>query len=495
MIERVYIKNLLSFKEVELNFKDSLILFTGPSGAGKSVLIKGILSIFGVFESEGEVLEAIVNRKINLENIGIVGDELIFKRVKKNKVRFFINNQAVSKKLVKEISKDIISYLGVKDEITSKEILRVLDLIGKSEIKEFKKEFFELKQLKNRLKEVKKREKIAKERIEFIKFELDRFYKLSPKEGEFEELLEIKKKISKIEKITQSALKAEEIFEFEGAVYQFLREVNKNEDFFSNAMNELRVIIEEEKSKIEELKEIDIEEVLNRLSELDSLIKRFGSIKEAIRYFKKKEEELRELENLSFTKENLKKEIQKKEIELLKKAKNISQKRKEALKTLNAKMNYFLKKLHLNEAKITLSKKELSEDGVDEVKFNLNNTDLKNLSTGEMNRLKMAFLASWIENGDKRSLFLDEIDANLSGDELKSVAEVLKILSKKYQIFAISHHPQLVAVANQHFLVTKENEISKIKELDEDEKIKEIARIIGVSKEKAKEYLKELIKD
>jgi len=54
MIERVYLKNYVTFEEVELEFGEvelefskGLIVFTGPSGAGKSVLMRGILSIFG----------------------------------------------------------------------------------------------------------------------------------------------------------------------------------------------------------------------------------------------------------------------------------------------------------------------------------------------------------------------------------------------------------------------------------------------------------------
>ncbi|MEV9478355.1 AAA family ATPase, partial [Aliarcobacter butzleri] len=44
MITRVYLKNCLSFDEVDLEFKSGLNIFTGPSGAGKSILMQEILS-------------------------------------------------------------------------------------------------------------------------------------------------------------------------------------------------------------------------------------------------------------------------------------------------------------------------------------------------------------------------------------------------------------------------------------------------------------------
>ena len=60
-----------------------------------------------------------------------------------------------------------------------------------------------------------------------------------------------------------------------------------------------------------------------------------------------------------------------------------------------------------------------------------------------------------------------------------SIAKVLMELAKNYQIFAISHQPQLSATASQHFLVSKENNISTVKLLSNKEKINEIARMVS----------------
>ena len=88
---------------------------------------------------------------------------------------------------------------------------------------------------------------------------------------------------------------------------------------------------------------------------------------------------------------------------------------------------------------------------------------------------------------------LDEIDANLSGEESMSVARVLRHLSSRYQIFVISHQPQLTSMGDQHFLIYKDDE-SRVMELDNAGRIDEIARIIsgdGVSEE-ARGFAKEL---
>jgi DNA repair protein RecN (Recombination protein N) len=179
-------------------------------------------------------------------------------------------------------------------------------------------------------------------------------------------------------------------------------------------------------------------------------------------------------------------------------AEEISEKRQKASLRLKEKLNFYLSKLYMPSAEIVFSKIELNASGFDKAEIIINDIDINTISTGEFNRLRVAMLASKLEYEDKeKTLFLDEIDANLSGEESMSVAEVLKYLSVKYQIFAISHQPQLASMANKHFLVRKEGGKSVVKDLNMEERIEEIARIIGGKEksEKAVEYAKELLKD
>jgi DNA repair protein RecN (Recombination protein N) len=512
VIERVYLKEYVTFDEVELEFSEvemefskGLIVFTGPSGAGKSVLIRGILSIFGYFDVNAKIGEAIVDNHLDLSDYGIdVEDEIIFKQIKKNKSRYFINNQAVSKKIVKEIASKFIDYLSLREieEFKSEKILKVLDKIIKEKdyyvkLEEYKKLFFTFQENVKKLDEINKKEKEAKERIEFLKYELSKIEEINPKPNEFEELMKIKKDLSKIEKIKEKAYEVENFLELENRVYEFLDMMEEDSEFFSNAMNELRIIIDKAYEKANFLENVDIEEVLERLSNLQELIRRFGSIEDSLKYLEEKKEELNELENLTFKKEELQKTIEVQEKKLNQLAEYLHSKRKEAAKIFEQKLNYYLNKLYMPNAKVVIKKTQLNSFGFDEAEIIVNEIDINTISTGEFNRLRVALLAAKLDYVDEeKTLFLDEIDANLSGEESMSVAEVLRLLSKKYQIFAISHQPQLASLANKHFLVKKENNKSFVKELDLNERIEEIARIIG-GKEKSKkaiEYAKELLK-
>ncbi|HEC1582648.1 TPA: DNA recombination protein RecN, partial [Campylobacter upsaliensis] len=124
---------------------------------------------------------------------------------------------------------------------------------------------------------------------------------------------------------------------------------------------------------------------------------------------------------------------------------------------------------------------EINLFGKDEIKLSVSETKLKNLSSGELNRLRLAFIATEckILNSGRGIIFLDEIDANLSGKEAMSIAKVLEELSRFYQIFAISHLPQLSSKAHNHFLVEKNGKQSYVKKLEKEERIKELARMVS----------------
>ena len=177
----------------------------------------------------------------------------------------------------------------------------------------------------------------------------------------------------------------------------------------------------------------------------------------------------------------MEKNINKLSLELDSFAKTISSKRKENLPLLESKINEYLKFLYLENLHINMETKSLDATGIDTIEFTLNDTKLDKISSGEFNRLRLALLTarSHYEIDTNGILFLDEIDANLSGKESASIAQVLNKLSQNYQIFAISHQPQLSATAHQHFLVKKENNISCVKPLNKEERINEIARMIS----------------
>jgi DNA repair protein RecN (Recombination protein N) len=494
MIERFYLKEYLSFKEATLEFDKNLIIFTGPSGAGKSILMDAILTLFGLKECDAKVIEATLNQKIDLKKWAIEEDEPnIFKFTKDKSARYFINNQQVSKKNIKLIGSSFISYLTLRElkEFENSTLLRLLDAIALKGDKNYSKslESFEVNYKEyiasvKELKEIQEQEKRIADLKEFTTFEIQKIEEIDPKPDEYEELLRQKKELSKKEKIEEAIKDASVIFEFEPKVMDALSMLEHESSLFSESFNELRAVFENATERLEELNDLNIQEMLERLEKLSSLKSKHGSIEASLEYLATKKVELKRYENIEFEKSQLEKRV----YELKEKVDHLTsimtKKRTLALKTLSKRVEHYLNLLYLENITFSITTSDLHEKGVDQIDISLKDTELSKVSSGELNRIRLAQLAASSEfiqeNGGV--LILDEIDANLSGKESMSVAKVLKLLSNSYQIFAISHQPQLSSFAQQHFLVYKESGESLVKELSKDEKVDELSRMISGDK-------------
>ncbi|MFB1644929.1 AAA family ATPase [Campylobacter molothri] len=506
MINRIFIKENLGFKEAKLEISKGLTVFTGLSGAGKSILFKGILSAFAISDSEARIVELGLDDKLNLEEYGIESEEEnVFKLLKEKNTKYFINNQSIAKKSLQNLSKSFIKYLSAKEnnEFSNEKFLRILDALEiqnnpqfENFLSEFKEDFNNYTRLSEELNQILDEERKIEELKEVAKIQIEKIQSINPKIGEYEELLILKKKLSKKDKLDEAWQKASVIFDLEKIVIDALNLSEKDSTFFSECLNELRLILESQ--KIEDF-DFDIEKILDRIENLSFLMKRYGSIENALEILKQKKQELEHYENLSFEKKELEKKFEKAKDKLEKSTKILTQTRINNLEKLQNCLNEYLKNLYMKDAILSLDEsKVISSMGKDEINLNINFANLKNLSSGELNRLRLAFIATECKILGQGSgiLFLDEIDANLSGKEAMSIAMVLDELSNFYQIFAISHLPQLSSRAHNHFLVEKKGDESFVKKLNQEERIKELARMVSGEKinEEAIEFAKTLFK-
>ena len=507
MIERFYLKDYLSFKEAELELSSGLVVFTGPSGSGKSILMESILSSLGSATCDATLCESSVTWDLDEEATGIVNDDInVFKHIKKEKSRYFINKQSLSRKAIQNVASQYVRHLSLKDfsDFENDNLLEIVDtrIATKTpdilDLKErYRQSYIEHNAVKKELELIREEEKKIIELKEFAAFEIKKIEDINPQEQEDEELLEIKKALSRKEKVQESIQSANEIFNYEHFVSTALESLDIDSSFFDDAMNELRARFESAEEKFDALESVDVEEVLNRIEEISGLKRRYGSIEEALSYKEQKKLELAKYENI---------EVEKGDLELRYKvlsenikglADEITQLRSSEMVVFEKDLNTYLKDLYLRNANISLVEGDYSTLGKDYVSISLNETELSKISTGEFNRLRLAILALKSEHMNQNGgvLMLDEIDANLSGEESMSVAKVLRKLAHHFQIFVISHQPQLTSMGDQHFLVYKDGNISHTKELNFNERVDEIARIISgdsISKE-AKKFAKELL--
>ena len=506
MINRVYIKNLISFNKIELELEKGLVVLSGPSGAGKSLFMNSILATFGYGMAEASLCEVLVDKPKSLKSENFeLEEEITLKSLKREKVRYSIDGQNISKKVLNGMLSPYVQFLSVRDKsgFDSKDLLQLIDneLLVKDKsfkklFKEYTKRYANYRVKLEELQKIKQDEFKLAELIEFAEFEIDKIESINPILGEDEELLKVKQQLSRLDKINEAVESANGIFGFEEAVIEVYRLIDKDDSIFSEMINQLHSDFEEIETLSEELAEVNIEEVLDRLEKISSLKNRYGSIKEALEYADLKKKELQGYQNIEQDKSMLESFLEMEFIELSTLAGQISFKRKAKAKELEKPLKNYLAELKLPELKFVFTTEMLSSSGQDMVEVNLNGSIASTLSGGEFNRVRLALMVVALSGVKERGvLILDEIDANVSGDESIAIANMIAKLASVYQIFAISHQPHLASKATQHLLVSKINNRSSVTPLDTKGRVGEIARIIGGEKptEEARLFAEKLL--
>ena len=208
MINRILIHNSPAFKDVELYLQGGFNVFSGASGSGKSVFMESLTAIFGIKESNADLIEANIDVShiaFDWDNYGIPNDlenEIVLSIVKKDKTRYFLNHTSSSKKRLNELVCGFAKHISTKsgDELSPQNLLRILDyFIAKTHkahlelLTNYERDFLALQEAQKQLKDVKSKEANIATLKEFATFEIQKIQSLQPKEGEYEEAFSLKK--------------------------------------------------------------------------------------------------------------------------------------------------------------------------------------------------------------------------------------------------------------------------------------------------------------
>lgn len=513
MITKLSIESSPIFGNLELRFREGFCVFSGASGSGKSVLMESLLSCFGLREPNAPNIETdLLLSPAFLEQLGLEGELLNIKIVKKDKTRYFVNFAPIAKKTLSDLLGQHIKHIHSRggDELDSSSLIALLDSYCEKShsthrevLQRLSTEFGTLKEAKSALKDLESKESHTAQLKEIAEFEINKISTLSPKEGEYENLLALKKTLSHKEKIKEAIAKAQEAFSHTNEILSALNTLNIKQDLqdeakkadgatdeaneidevrthLSQSLNDAQSLLEREQSRLDELDEIDSEAMLHRISALSELIHRYGSISNALSALQSKKAELETLQNFESHKKQLHSQIATLQSSLQSLCESLNQNRAKSLPALQSHLEQLCSELKLPSPSVSLSPKELDSSGDLGVEIRLANSSIDTLSAGEFNRLRLAIMCLRARlNKAQGVLILDEIDANLSGEESEGVAKVLKELSKSYQVFAISHQTNMPSLADAHFLVEKGKEKSSITLLNYEGRVRELARMVS----------------
>ena len=548
MLVSLEIKNFLLIKNISINFVNGFNAFTGETGAGKSIIIDGLKlalggknqSILNLKDNEISSIKAIfeINKLIeeNLKklNINIEDDYLILERQinSNHKSKILINGEIKPLSTVKEILKNVIEFqenFEQQELFDNKYFLKFIDNMGKINKNDLNLKFEKLKVLKNVYQAHLDNEKNIKDKLEILKVKNNKMKILNPAKEEYEQLINkvnLNKNIKKFSLISNEIKNSITSFSTNDNLniieksLNKLKEINLEYSDISQKFNSLNLdlneLIYELENKLNDIdhEEINFEEIDERIYQYQQLSKFFEVEPENLYSIKK--EILNEIDSL----ENFHKERENKfnkYIEALNNYKEeaikVSNLRKIESKRISSSINKQLPIVNIEQGEIIFKFSEKDEkdyniDGYDEldVLFRTNkNSDYNSIkkvaSGGELSRLLLIIKSLSARNDNNLTLIFDEVDSGLSGKIASNVSEKINNISKKNQVIAITHSPQVASKAQKHWKIEKiiknEEMTSQIIELNNESRIIEIASLISGAKitETAKKVASDLLQN
>ena len=548
MLVSLEIKNFLLIKKISINFINGFNAFTGETGAGKSIIIEGLKLALGgknqtnlnLKENEISSIKAVfeINNLIkkNLDELNLIieDDYLIVERqINSNqKSKLLVNGEIKPLNNIKGILKNVIEFqenFEQQELFDNKYFLKFIDNIGGIEKDDLKSYFEKFKDSKNIYQAHLNNEKNINEKLEILKIKNNKIKILNPTKNEYEELLNkrnLNKNIKKYSDISNEIKKSISIYNSNDNLNLIEKNLYKLEDInqeyshisqkFASLILDINELINDLENKFNSVDydEINFDEIDEKIYQYQQLSKFFGVNPENL--FSIKEEiliEIDALENFDKEKKNLFNKYTNDLNNYKKEALKISNLRKKESKKISENINKQLPIVNIEQGQIIFKfsekdEKDYNSQGYDEldVLFRTNkNSDFSSIkkvaSGGELSRLLLIIKSLSANNDKDLTLIFDEVDSGLSGKIASNVSEKIDNISKKNQVIAITHSPQVASKANKHWKIEKviknDEMTSEIFELNDESRVNEIASLISGAKitETAKKVASDLLQN
>ena len=545
MLSFLLIKNFATISELKVTFYEGLNALTGETGAGKSIIIGAINLILGAKASTdiirtGASKTTVVAQFIlppthiiynKLQDIGIdvtPQDPIIIARqvLSSGKSKSFINSQPVTLTVLKELATNLVDISSQREHqylLNPINQLKTLDKYANLEplLEQYKKTYNQLKQKYALLKKLKEIEKNKFQEQSFLEFAISEIEEANLQEDEDILLEAEKERLENYNKIfsaisqsynllyQQEQSAAEQIdaaIKLLSNVKDYDHSINDNLNTLIESRYQLDNVIDFLSNYLDnmEFSPERLEEIYNRLAQIDLLKRKYGnSIKEILQFYEEAKEKLAKLESneeeivkVEEEIEEIKETLRSLALELHYKRVSYAKKLSEAIKNhlidLAMPKVRFEVKVYQEETpnsfiEVDGKPVKIFEWGIDLVEFLFSSNpgeELKPLtkiiSGGELSRVILS--SKIVLNDDVDTIIFDEVDTGISGETAKRVALKLKELANSKQVITITHSPQIASKATHHFSVRKYEEhgqtFTTIKKLSYEERIREIARMI-----------------
>ena len=552
MLQELRIKNFAIIDELELSFSKGFNVITGETGAGKSIILNAVHLLLGdkatdelIRSSEEEasvealfdvsrhkkVLEKIKERDPKAQNES--EDDFVIRRVlsRSGRGKVFVNGHLATLGMLSEIGEELLSIYGQHEHQSLQRVETHSDILdefgGLVGLRgDVQSHFEKLTFLSEEIRSIQEeKDKRTKER-DLMAFQSKEIEASKIQASEEEALKEERRILVHAEKLMGFANLSEEAVygEEDSALGRIQTILRKGQEMGSidpslspllKNLESIRIQLEEaalalrDYSRKVEINPARLEEVENRIEEIDRLKKKYGPTVEDILLFKKRIDETLQ----SFTSDEEKLSQLEVELEPLRKetaalAERLSKERKRTAVELKKSIEKELGSLGMKKTtfEVRIDPVSLSSKGIDRVEFLISpniGEEVKPLakiaSGGELSRIMLAMKRILARVGGRQVLIFDEVDSGIGGAVAEVVGRKLRDLSQQHQVICVTHLPQIACFADSHHSVRKEvkggRTVTFVDHLDKDSVVDEIARMLGGVKitDKTRAHAREMI--
>ncbi|SDH78167.1 DNA repair protein RecN (Recombination protein N) [Flavobacterium omnivorum] len=533
MITSLSIKNYALIEKLTIDFSKGFSTITGETGAGKSIILGALGLVLGkradltslknkeekcIIEAHFEIskynlLPFFEANDLDYENETIIRREIL----PSGKSRAFINDSPVNLQELQELSLFLIDIHSQQQtqELSEENVqFNIIDAIGgnKEAILEYQVLLKNYKADNSKLNALLKTQTESKKEQEYNTFLLDELVAAQLKSGEQETLETDFEKLNNVEIIKESIDKALAIANDEQIgvmnnlkgikvalqkIAPFSADYQSLLDRIASVTIEFDDISEEISRSSEKLvndpEQLDL--ISQKLQVIFSLQKKHqvSTVEELLEIQSKLENLVLELGNIEEEITVLTDSIVQKTARLDVMSAAIHDKRVESIPVLSQKLIVILETLGMPNVRFKIEINAVETyfpNGKDILQFLFSankGTDFgllkKVASGGEMSRIMLAVKAILAQYSKLPTLIFDEIDTGVSGEIAIRMGEIMKDMSQKMQIFAITHLPQIAAKGNAHFKVFKstvgDDTQSELKLLNDQDRVVEIAQMLS----------------
>ncbi len=537
MLAELYIDNFIIIKKDHIFFEDRFNVITGETGSGKSIILEAINLLLGKRASKDiigkfkdtTIIEAVFiidgDQKLYLENKDISFDDdklIITRKISDKSSSIRINGRLSNLNILKDIGEFLIDIYRQGDSNVYMNKSNYINLIDSYQNDK------ETKSLRDSLKELYREktefirkfqdldltdEELSRER-DLIDYQIKEIEAIDLFNLDEDEIESEYQRLSNISSLRDSYYQMIEIIDSDDyqipSISSLLNEASssisnyvgidkKSEDIYDRLISisdQLNDIYSEADSYVEILstdpERLQVLDDLNK--KLFDLKRKYGNSIDDIKvYYEGMKDRLDELNQIEDLRINIDSKIADIDKKMLDKADKLHAIRVKKIKELESSINKEIVELNIKNGKFKVELKKtdlIDKKGYDDVDFLIRTNKGENPSSltktasgGEISRIMLAFKEVFASFDDIDTMIFDEIDTGISGRTAQVVGEKILDLSKKRQVIAISHLPQLASLANNHILVCKEDEkdatISYSKSIKGEERTLEIARLIA----------------